>query len=160
MLDWESLFKRYVWDADTTPYFTPVAKLNRYQADHEVYAFCMFIGVIFAVVAVAALTDASMIGRSPIAGLYAFSVVAASIIFNYTKVVWSALWLAIAPLAGLAVVLFYGFDGERVRVDSIIVGGICVLILIYMPRLIGVARAYPDLPEPETPPPRRRRLFK
>ena len=82
MLDWESLFKRYVWDTNTTPYFTPVAKLNRYQADHEIFAFCMFAGIIFAVVALAALTDVSMIGRSPIAGLYAFTVVSAAIIFN------------------------------------------------------------------------------
>ena len=160
MLDWESLFKRYVWDNNTTPYFTPVAQLNRYQADHEIFAFCMFVGIIFAVVALAALTDVSMIGRSPIAGLYAFTVVSAAIIFNYAKVVWAVLWLALAPLAGLAFVLFYGFDGGRVRVDSIIVAGLFILTLMYMPRLISIARAYPDIPEPETLPPRRRRLFK
>jgi len=66
----------------------------------------MFVGIIFAVVALAALTDVSMIGRSPIAGLYAFTVVSAAIVFNYTKVVWAVLWLALAPLAGLAFVLF------------------------------------------------------
>lgn len=31
-MDWEKHFKKYVWDDDKTPYFTPVLKLNRRQA--------------------------------------------------------------------------------------------------------------------------------
>lgn len=159
MLDWESLFKRYVWDTRTTPYFTPVSKLTRVQANYEVLAFSLFIGILFAVVALGALTEEAMFGRSPLVGLYAFSVVAAAVVFNYTKLVWAAVYLAASPLACLAYVLLYGFGEERSRMDSLLVAGIVVLILLYAPRLIGVARAYPNMPEGDEPPPRRT-LFK
>lgn len=159
MLDWESLFKRYVWDTRTTPYFTPVARLTRNQADYEVLAWCLFVGILFAVVALGALTDKALFGRSPVLGLYAFTVVAGAVIFNYTKIVWSAVYVAAAPLACLAYVLIYGFSGERIRTDSIIVVGIVVLMLLYAPRLIGIARTYPSMPEGEAASPRRS-LFK
>lgn len=159
MLDWENLFKRYVWDSRTTPYFTPVARLNRVQADYEVLAFCLFFGVLFAVVALGALTDRTPFGRSPLLGLYAFTVVAATVVFHYTKMFWSAVYVAAAPLMGLIYVLAYGFREDRIRMDSIIVGGVLVLLLLYAPRLLGIARAYPSMNEGDEPPPRRR-LFK
>lgn len=159
MLDWEGLFKRYVWDTQTTPYFTPVARLTRVQADFEVLAFCMFFGVLFAVVALGALTDKAMFGRSPALGLYAFSVVAAAVVFNYTKLRAAAVYLAAAPLACLIFIAVYGFSGERVRPDTLIAGGIVIVLLLYAPRLIAIARAYPGLAPGEAPPPRRR-LFK
>jgi len=159
MLDWENLFKRYVWNPTTTPYFTPVARLTRIQANHEILAFCLFIGVLFSVVALGALTEKAMFGRSPLLGLYAFTVVAAAVVFNYTKIVASAVYVAAAPVACFAYVMIYGFGGERARMDSILVAGIVVLILLYAPRLIGVARAYPNMPEGEAPEPRRK-LFK
>jgi hypothetical protein len=31
-MDWESLFKRYVWSDVRTPYLVPVARLSRVQA--------------------------------------------------------------------------------------------------------------------------------
>lgn len=159
MLDWENLFKRYVWDTRTTPYFTPVARLNRGQADYEILAFCLFVGILFAVVALGALTEKALFGRSPMLGLYAFSVVAGAVIFNYTKVLWSAFYVAAAPLACLVYVVVYGFAAGRPHMDSLLVGGFVVLILLYAPRLIGIARAYPSMPDAPTPPPRRR-LFK
>lgn len=159
MLDWESLFKRYVWDTRTTPYFTAVGRLNRTQADYEILAYCMFVGILFSVVALAALTDKAMFGRSPLLGLYAFTVVAGAVIFHYTKFLWSAVYVAASPLAGLGFVVFYGFGEDRSHMDSIIVAGILGLLVIYAPRLVSVARAYPDMPEGDAPPPRRR-LFK
>ncbi len=159
MLDWESLFKRYVWDSQRTPYFTPVARLNRVQADYEVLAFCLFFGILFAVVAPGALTDEALFGRSPALGLYAFSVVAAAVVFNYTKLRAAAIYLAAAPLACLIFIIVYGFGGERVRPDTLIAGAIVIVLLLYAPRLIAIARAYPTMPPGEAPPPRRR-LFK
>jgi hypothetical protein len=158
-MDWESLFKRYVWDSQTTPYFTAVSKLTRVQANYEVLAFCLFFGVLFAVVALGALTEKAMFGRSPILGLYAFSVVAGSVVFNYTKVVWSAVYISAAPLSVLIYVVIYGFSDKALRMDSFIVAGGVLLMLLYAPRLIGIARAYPNMKEGDEPP-KRRRLFK
>lgn len=158
-LDWESLFKRYVWDTRTTPYFTPAARLTRAQANNEILAFTLFIGILFSVAAVGALTDRALFGRSPTVGLYAFSVVAGAVILNYTKAVIAAAYVTAAPLACLAFILIYGFSDERSRADSFIVLGIVVVLLLYAPRLISVARAYPDMPEGDAPP-ARRTLFK
>ena len=158
MLDWESLFKRYVWDSQTTPYFTPAARLTRTQADNEVLAISLFVGVLFAVVALAALTDRTPFGRSPILGLYAFTVVAAAVVFNYAKLLAAAAYVAVAPLAGLVYVGVYGFGAAHARLDSLVVAGVLLLMLLYAPRLIAIARAYSDM-EDGAPQPRRR-LFK
>jgi hypothetical protein len=158
-LDWESLFKRYVWDTQTTPYFTAVPRLTRVQANFEVLAFCLFFGILFAVVALGALTDKALFGRSPLLGLYAFSVVAACVIFNYTKALPAAAYLAAAPIACIVYVGVYGFGDPELRLDSIIVGGFLLLVALYTPRLVAISRTYPEMPEGDAPP-RRRRLFK
>ena len=115
--------------------------------------------MLFAVVALGALTERMLFGRSPLLGLYAFTVVAAAVVFNYTKVLWSAVYVAAAPVACFAYVVIYGFGEGRPRMDSLLVAGIVVLIMLYAPRLIGIARHYESMPEGEAPPPRRS-LFK
>ena len=80
MLDWENLFKRYVWDHRTTPYLIPVNRLKRQQADYEILAYSDFIGILFGVVSITALTDVGPQGRSPNMSLYALSVTFASVI--------------------------------------------------------------------------------
>ena len=92
-------------------------------------------------------------------GVYAFTVVVGAVILHYTKAFVAAIYVAAAPLACLVYVLFYGFSDDSVRSDSLIVLCIVAALLLYAPRLIGVARAYPGMPEGEEPPPRRR-LFK
>ena len=67
MLDWEGLFKRYVWDDRTTPYLVPLSKLNRRQADNEILIYSLFVGVLFGIVAITALSDETLHGRSPVA---------------------------------------------------------------------------------------------
>ena len=85
MLDWEGLFKRDVWVDRTTPYLVPLSKLNRRQADNEILAYSLFVGVLFGIVAITALSDATPHGRSPGIGLYGFSVVCACILFGCSK---------------------------------------------------------------------------
>ncbi len=58
-MDWESLFKRYVWDDNKTPYLVPVAKLNRRQANSEIMIYTLFLGVLFGVVAVTSLSSSA-----------------------------------------------------------------------------------------------------
>jgi len=159
MLDWEGLFKRYVWDTDRTPYFTPVARLTQAQANYEILAYALFMGVLFTVAALGALSEKSLFGRSPLVGLYAFTVVSASVILYYAKLFWAAVYVAAAPAAGLVAVAAYGFMGDRARMDSIIVGGLLILLMLYAPRILQVVRSYPDMPEGVAPE-RRRKLFK
>lgn len=158
MLDWEGLFKRYVWDDRTTPYRIPVAKLTRQQADSEILIYCLIAGVLFAVVGFGAMSDQTPHGRSPLIALYGFTVVCAAVLFHYTKAVPAAYYLGATPAAGLLYLLIYGLGSKRELIDTAVVGAILLLLLWYSLRLVGIARAYPGLPEGEQPP--RRRLFK
>ena len=42
---WEKYVKKYVWDDDSTPYFIPVRKLKRYQADKELLLYLSLIHI-------------------------------------------------------------------------------------------------------------------
>lgn len=159
VLDWENLFKRYVWDSRTTPYLVPVAKLTRRQADYEILAYSLFNGVLFSVVALGALSEAMPFGRSPAIGLYAFTVVCAAVVFHFTKVVPAAIVLAASPLAFVVFIVAYGFGPVRPVGDTVIVAVLVLALLFYSFRIVKVAQLYPSLPEGEEPPPRRR-LFK
>jgi hypothetical protein len=157
VLDWESLFKRYVWDTRTTPYLVAADKLNRGQADFEILAYCLFNGILFGVVAIGALSEAMPFGRSPAIGLYAFTVVCAAVTFQYTKVVPAAVIVALSPLACLAFLAFFG--SARPLGDTMIVFGMVLVLLVYSIRIVRIAQLYPSLPDAAEPPPRRR-LFK
>ena len=159
-MDWESLFKRYVWDDNKTPYLVPVAKLNRRQADSEITVYSLFLGVLFGVVAVASLTADAPHGYAPGMALYGFSVVCAAVCFGVAKSYLAALYLSATPVAGLAYVLLYGLGSERELLDTVVVAIVLVLLLRYSRRIVAVARAYPELPEAPDDDTPRRRLFK
>jgi len=160
MLDWESLFKRYVWDNRTTPYLVPLSKLNQRQAHHEILAYCLFVGVLFGIIAITALSDATPHGRSPSIGLYAFTVVCACIVLGFTKSYPAALYLGATPLAGLVYLFVYGFGSDRARVDTIVVAIIALLFLWYSLRLVALAYSYTNFPQPSDEKSPQRRLFK
>lgn len=156
-MEWEKLFRKYIWDDETTPYLIPLAKLNRRQANSEILIYCLFLGVFFAIVILASLRGGPD-GRSLGAAFYGFSVVCAAALFGMLKNYHAALYLSATPLAALAYLFLYGFGAERARVDTIVVAGVLLLLLRYSLRIVALARAYPDLPEPTSEPtPRRRR---
>lgn len=159
MLDWENLFKRYVWDDRTTPYLVPVARLTRRQADSELLAYSLFMGVLFSVVALTALSELGPHGRSPVTTFYGFTVVCACLLLYYTKAVPAAFYLGAAPLAGLGYIAFFGPGADREPIDTALVAGILLLLLWYSIRLVNLTRSYPHMPEGDAAPPRRR-LFK
>ncbi|MCH2345768.1 MAG: hypothetical protein MK321_14820, partial [Pseudomonadales bacterium] len=142
MLDWENLFKRYVWDDRTTPYLVPLSRLNRYQADNEILAYCLFLGVLFGVIGLTAMSGATPHGRSPIIAVYGITVVFAAIAFGIAKHYFAALYLSATPLAGLVYLLIYGFRSDRHLVDTLLVGLVVLLLLWYSLRVIALARVY------------------
>ena len=132
-LDWEKLVKRYVWHDERTPYFTRVAHLTRRQVHYELFAYALFMGVLFGVVSIATLP--SWIS------LYAFSVCCAAILLGTTRHPAAALWCALAPLAALGYLALYGFHpgfeiADKVLLTAVVLGG-----LLYSPRVVAVARA-------------------
>lgn len=138
-LDWEKLVKRYVWHDERTPYFTRVAHLTRGQANYELFAYALFMGVLFGVISVATL--------SSVVSLYAFSVCCAAVLLGTTRHPGAALWCAFAPLAALAYFAAYGFHPDLETVDKALLVAVVIAGLLYSPRVVAVARAWPGLSE-------------
>lgn len=149
-LQLDKFFKRYVWNDQTTPYFTPVDKLNKDQANAEILFYCLLHGVLFCVITLAALRGGPD-GRSLGIAYYSFSVVVASVLFGMLKNYQAALYLSATPLAGLLYVAVYRMGSGTAAIDTLVVVGILVLLVRYSFRIVAVARGYPDFP-PAPPP--------
>ena len=160
-MEWDKYFRRYVWNDRTTPYFTAVDKLNREQANAEILFYCLFHGVLFAVISISALGGGPD-GRSPGLAYYSFSVVIASVIFGMAKSYSAALYLSATPIAGLLYIYLFRTGSPDRAIDTFVVTGVLLLLARYSFRIVGVAREYPNYPPappPEDPPtykPRRR----
>ena len=81
-MEWDKLLKRYVWDDDRTPYLVSVARLNQRQAGFELKAYAIFLGFLFAVVSVVALSAHGPMGRAPGVSMYCFTMVCAALILG------------------------------------------------------------------------------
>ncbi len=147
-MDWEKHFKKYVWDDDKTPYFTPVAKLNRSQAGNEITIYALFIGTLFCVIAVLANTGALPHGRSFAVALYAFTMVCAAIVFGFTKHYFVAWYCGLAPVAALVYFYLFGFHPNSGAVDHVVILVIVGLWLRYSWRVIIIGKHFEDMPEP------------
>ena len=148
-MEWDKYFKRYVWNDQTTPYLTPVDQLNRRQANSEILFYCLFLGVLFAVITLASLRGGPD-GRSLGMAFYSFSVVCACVLFGMAKLYPAALYLSATPLAGLAYLALFRFNSDTARIDTIVVLFVLILALRYSFRIVAVARNYPQFP-PEPP---------
>lgn len=148
-MDWEKQFKKYVWDDDKTPYFTPVDKLNRRQASNEIYVYTLFVGTLFCVVALLANTGALPHGRSFAVALYAFSMVCAAIVLGFTKHYFAAWYCALAPVGALVYFYVFGFHPNSGAIDHVAILVIVALWLRYSWRVIGIGRHFEAMPEPE-----------
>lgn len=152
MLDWEGLFRRYVWNDEKTPFFTAVPDLTRRQADYEIHLHCVFLGVLFSVItiifAVGIDSDLGVRGRSLGAAFYGFSVICAAILLAFFKPVSIALYCAGAPMVAIASVFFKGLASNLAHIDHIVIFSILSLLLLHSFRVVAIVRRYPQMPQP------------
>jgi len=148
-MDWEKYIRKYVWDNDKTPYFTPVSKLNRLQASNEIYIFALFVGTLFCVVAVLANTGGLPHGRSFAVALYGFTMVCAVIIFAFTKNALAAGYCGLAPVAALAYFYLFGFHPNSGAIDHVVILVLVGLWLRYSWRVVTIGMRFEDMPEGE-----------
>ncbi len=146
-MDWESFIKKYVWDDNKTPYFVAVQKLNKSQAEHELFSFTFFIALLFAVISIISLTENAPHGKSYTLALYAFSVSCSAVLFGVTKHVYAAYYLALAPLATLAYFSLGGLPPNLAAVDNLVLVIIALALLRYSMRVVAITKAYPHLPD-------------
>ena len=64
MFKLQNFLKRYVWDPETTPYFTAISKLSRSQADNELFFFAIMFSVLFGVGTFTSITGQAPYGVS------------------------------------------------------------------------------------------------
>jgi hypothetical protein len=143
--EWEKLVKRYVWNAERTPYFTRVANLSRRQAHYELFGYALLVGVLGAVLSVASLSAELPHADAEGVSLYAFSVCCAAVLLGATRHPWAALWCAGAPLALLAYFAVLGFHPALESAEKVLLVAIVVAWLLYSWRTVAVARAWHGL---------------
>lgn len=141
-LDWEKLFKRYVWHDERTPYLTRAANLTRVQVQYEIFAYALFAGVLSAVLALVTLSPGLPHGGATIVPLYAFSVCCAALVLGFTRHPWAALWSAGAPLGLLAYFATWGFPAGHELADKVLLVCVACGWLAYSPRVVAVARTW------------------
>ena len=140
-MEWEKLFKRYIWNDQTTPYLTSVHKLNRRQADSEIFLYSLFVGIFFFVACIAALRNDPNTSSTGLA-LYSFSTVCASIIFCNLKSYYACLYMSAAPIAVIAYILISNHVINNHPFDTLIVIVILLALIRYSLRIIAISRYY------------------
>ena len=143
----DKFFRKYVWDDQRTPYRVAVARMTRRQAEYEMLFYAILSGVLFAVIALAALSNRLPHGNAAGVSLYAFTQVCAALLLGMTRSAWAALYCASAPLAALTYFALYGFHPDLDVADKTLLVALVVLWVAYCTRLLAVARAYPRLPQ-------------
>jgi hypothetical protein len=147
-LDWERLFKRYVWHDEKTPYLTRAANLNRVQARYEIFGYALFMGVLSGLLAVVTQSPTLPHGGAAIVPVYAFTVCCAALILGFTRHPWAALWCALSPLAALAYFGIWGFHANLEDGDKLLLTVVALLGLLYSHRVVAVVRAWHGRLEP------------
>jgi Flp pilus assembly protein protease CpaA len=145
-MDWEKIFKKYVWDEQKTPYLTRVSELTRTQASNELFVYALFLGIFFAVVAMVSLTGVGHPGRSPGVALYAFSIVCAAILLGATRHYYAAVYCTTAPPAALLYFYLFGFHPNLGAIDHAVIVFVVVIWLRYSFRVLAIGKGYEDMP--------------
>lgn len=148
-MDWDKAFKKYVWDDQKTPYLTAPDRLTQVQAGYELYAYSLFLGILFTVVAIAGLTGTGHTGKAYGVALYAFTAVCAAILLGATRHYYAALYCASAPPCALLFFYLYGFHPNLGAIDHGVILVFVVLWFRYALRVVAIGKRYPDMP-PET----------
>ena len=141
-LDWEKLFRRYLWHDERTPYLTRVANLTRIQVQYEIFGYALFMGVLSALLSIVTLSSSLPHGGAAIVPLYAFSVCCAAAILGFTRHPWAAVWCALAPLAALAYFGIWGFHSNLESGDKALLVAFALAGLLYSARAVRVAQAW------------------
>ncbi len=146
-MSWDKFVKRYIWDDEKTPYFVATAKLNKIQAGYEIFAYSLFLVVLFLVISLASLSENAPQGRSGVVSIYAFSVVCGAIFLAMTKRPIAAYFCASAPLAALLFFFLKGFPPGLGGIDKLLLSAATLAIFCYSLRVITIANTYERMPD-------------
>jgi hypothetical protein len=142
-VNWEKLFKRYIWDDERTPYLVPAGRMTRKQADYEIFGYALFFCTLFSIVFLVALSAG---GMSDLVAIYIFSAIAGTVVLAVTKHLYAAYYCSTVPVTALLGFLYFGFPANLAPIDQLVVIAFTLIWLRYSWRLISIAKAYSDMP--------------
>lgn len=141
-MDWPGLVRKYVWDEEKTPYLVRSDRLTPAQARSELFVYALLLGILAALMAVAAAGGDARLGPLASLGvaLYALSILVAAIVLGVSGHPAAAAYCATAPLAlglgALAGLLRPGMAGA----ERMLLAGLSVVWLGYAARVVRIAR--------------------
>ena len=147
-LDWYKFVRRYFWDDETTPYLVPVAKLHRGQARHEIFAYVLFVSILYGAVMLLTMGGNSPYANSFGASLYSFVVVCSALTFGVTRHHFAACACVLAPAGALVFSLSFDVHPDLGAWDRVLLVGFALVWLRYSMRLMHIAKRYPEMPPP------------
>ena len=150
-LQWDTMFRRYVYDAERMPYLTRVENLTRVQAGHELLVFALFIGIFFTVLGFAALAGRLPHGHGIGVPMYAFFTAWAAGVLAWSRSLWTAAICGLAPVAVLVYLATWGFPKGFGLIDKVLLVSVMLLALRYIWRVVRIAATYDTMP-PGAPP--------
>jgi hypothetical protein len=142
-VNWEKLFKRYIWDDDRTPYFVPTTRMTKKQADYEIFGYALFFCSLFSIVCLVALSGGGMLD---LVVLYGFSAIVSTIVLGVTKHAYAAYYCGAVPFLALLYFLFYGFPANLAPIDHLVLIAFTLIWLRYSLRIVSIAKAYSEMP--------------
>jgi hypothetical protein len=144
-MSWYDFIRKYVWSDEKTPYFVPVARLRRRQAESELFVFSVLMAAFFFVTGLLSLLGASDIPGAFAMAAYSFALCSSAIALGATRHRIPAFICATAPPALLGYLLAFGFPRALHMADKLLIGAIALLLGLYCFRVVAIARAYPRL---------------
>ena len=147
-LDWYKFVRRYFWDDETTPYLVAVAKLHRKQARNEIFAYVLFVSILYGAVMLLTMGGNSPYANSFGASLYSFVVVCSALTFGVTRHHFAACACVLAPAGALVFSLSFDVHPDLGAWDRVLLVGFSLVWLRYSMRLMHIAKHYPEMPPP------------
>ena len=147
-LDWYKFVRRYFWDDETTPYLVPVERLHRRQAEHEILAYVVFVGLLYGAAMLLTMSGRAAYSDSFGVSLYAFLVVCAALTLGVTRHFLAACACVLAPVGGLVFSLSFNIHSDLGSWDRVLLIAFSLVWLRYSMRLMHIAKRYEDMPPP------------
>jgi hypothetical protein len=143
-MNWFANVSKYLWSAETTPYFIAPDAMSRRQARNEALIYAVLLGSIFAVVAVGG--GIAMVRQpDPAPALWAlFGLLVLWACYRLIRLRGrAAAWVvALAPAALLPQIVLSGLDRGGIGPDQILMTGFVLLLLRYGWRIVRIVRCH------------------
>ncbi|MGH7264412.1 MAG: hypothetical protein ACREMB_06085 [Candidatus Rokuibacteriota bacterium] len=140
-MDWPSLVRKYVWDAEKTPYLVPADRLTPRQIRNELFVYAFLLAVLAALVLAVTATGARRPGplASPAVALYALTLLAAAIGLGATGHPAAAAYCASVPVVtGLGALLGL-LRPDMTGAERVVLAALSTLWLGYAARVVRIA---------------------